>query len=1001
MKRLYGLILTVLLVLLAAAALADSGEFGGGTWTLDAQGVLTFTGPADLTEWETNGTEFQNALTKVIYGPEVTGVRPGSYSYAYHLTAFEVDPANPVCRSVDGVLYSKDMTELIEAPTGKAGSYTIPEGVRVIRESAFTGSYLSELILPESLEEIEDQAFWDAEFRSLHIPAATSAIADSALNLHEIEAFTVAEGNPSFSASNGVLFNHDGTTLIHYPVAVSAEEYTVPQGVTTIGYNSFAFAEFLKKLTLPEGVSSIGTAAFNYCSALEEISLPSTLELIDSGVFRTTRSLKTVRYAGTMEGWNAVVVGDDNAMLRACTIVCADGNVEPEPAEGSIGDGITYVLDYKTGTLTVSGAGEWDDSAFDENMAIVKAVLQEGVTEVGLRGFGYCRSLTEVTIPSTVTRIQDQAFTSCSSLTSLTIPATVTSLGNNVFTSCNALTEITYSGTMDEWEALRAGTSDWGLDRIDIICTDGTIEGLGGGPGPEEPELSLFMYNGTTYYMAEGAGFEVIRNGLYMQKEIGACFLTYYTQEMLEQEPDGPQWTLERLQGTAAVELVVSDDYGVSACGINMKGRPEGPETARWRVTCTWAGETFETEFELEFRDAPTLPTGVEPVEAGPWTVQVGDVINLAGRFQFVDKWHLAGESVGSSLYSCEPQSAIAGGMNDEGTMWIRTAVEPGTCTCEILMYCSNLRWIYPVQLIITEAGGETPNPCGADGDNVTWTLDASGRLVLTGTGAIADFDPGDQPWTSVADRIRTVVIGDGIREIGCYDFFGCDQIRRVEMADSVVTIGDCAFQECTALAELRLSYALEEIGSSAFMDCSSLSSVTLSPSLRSIGWCAFASCNLSSVSLPSGADADTWDFFYEEENRDLHLYHIDLPAGVTGVSEGAFYDNPLPHDLPDFVLPSGLTVIEAEAFSGINPRFVWLPEGVTAMEDAAFADCTRLEYIYIPQGCESFGENILPSGVTIIGIGGYDEYRTEAQNYAEANGHRFILLENPYSGNG
>ena len=998
MKRLYGLILTVLLVLLAAAALADSGEFGGGTWTLDAQGVLTFTGPADLTEWRTNGTEFQNVLTKVIYGPEVTGVRPSSYSYAYNLKAFEVDPANPVCRSVDGILYSKDMTELIEAPTGKTGSYTIPEGVRVIRNSAFTGSYLSELILPESLEEIEDQAFWDAEFRSLHIPAATCTIAGSALNLHAIEAFTVAEGNPSFSASNGVLFNHDGTTLIHYPVAVSAEEYTVPQGVTTIGYNSFVFAEFLKKLTLPEGVSSIGTAAFNYCSALEEISLPSTLELIDSGVFRTTRSLKTVRYAGTMEGWNAVVVGDDNAMLRACTIVCADGNVEPEPAEGSIGDGITYVLDYKTGTLTVSGAGEWDDYAFDENMAIVKAVLQEGVTEIGLRGFGYCRSLTEVTIPSTVTRIRDEAFTNCSALTSLTIPATVTSLGNDVFTSCNALTEITYGGTMDAWEALRAGTSDWGLDRIDIICTDGTIEGLGGGPGPEEPGLQVYPVF-DCYYVAEGAGFDIIQNSLSMEPQIGFGFASY-TEEMLEQEPEGPQWTLQLLEGTAEAEITTDPEWSIYFCQIILRRPPAAPETDIWHVTCTWAGETFETEFELEFRDVPTLPTGVEPVGAGPWTVQVGDIVNAAGRYRFVNGWHLAGETADSVLYGFEPPSAIEFSMDDEG-MRVLTAVEPGTCSCEILMTCANLRWLYPSQLIITEAGGEAPKPCGADGDNVTWTLDANGRLVLTGTGAIADFDPGDQPWTPVADRIRTVVIGDGITEIGCYDFFGCDQIRRVEMADSVVTIGDCAFQECTALAELRLSSALEEIGSSAFMECSSLSSVTLPASLRDIGWCAFASCNLSSVSLPSGADADTWDFFYEEENRDLHLYHIDLPAGVTGVSEGAFYDNPLPHDLPDFVLPSGLTVIEAEAFSGINPRFVWLPEGVTAMEDAAFVDCTRLEYIYIPQGCESFGENILPSGVTILGIGGYDEYRTEAQNYAEENGHRFILLENPYSGNG
>ena len=705
MKRLCCLLLITLLMLLAATAMAETGTYGGGTWEMDDQGVLTFTGPADLTGWRTNGTDFQMKVTKVVYGPEVTGVSPGAYSYANNLTAFEVDPGNPNCCSVNGVLYSKDMTELIEAPAGMKGSYTIPEGVKVIRESAFIGSALTELILPESLEEIEDQAFWNAEFKSLHIPAKTSEIAASALNLHGIESFTVSEGNTGFSAKDGVLFNQDGTRLIHYPVADSAEEYTVPQGVESIGYNSFAFADSLKKLTVPEGVTAIGSSAFNYCTAMQEISLPSTLEAIESGVFRTTNQLRTVRYAGTAEAWKTVRIEDDNVMLLRCTVLCADGNVEPEPEEGTIGDGITYVMDYKTGTLTVSGAGEWNRGAFHENLAIEKAILNEGVSEIGCYAFGFSRNLTEVTIPSTVTRIQDEAFYYCSALTTLTIPASVTSLGNNAFAGCDALQEITYGGTKAEWEALRANTSDWGLDFIDIVCTDGIIEGQNSEPDPGETGLSMYQIF-PVYYMAEGAGFDVILSGgLYMEPQFAHCVVNY-TDETAQQDPEGPQWTMEQLEGTATAEITHDPGWDVGFSDIKVRVLPEKAETDRWRVTCTWNGETWAQEIALEFRKVPTLPEGVEQIGTGDWTVEVGDIIDPKQAFRFTDGWHLDGEETDIILYGTNSSSATEGDVDEQG-MHVEKALTPGTYSCEILLACANLRWVQPTQLIITGEGGD------------------------------------------------------------------------------------------------------------------------------------------------------------------------------------------------------------------------------------------------------------------------------------------------------
>ena len=77
------------------------------------------------------------------------------------LEAIEVDKANQWLCSVDGVLYSKDMTRIISyPPASKRSTYTVPSTVKEIAHSAFNGcENLKTLYVPESEVEQFKKAF--------------------------------------------------------------------------------------------------------------------------------------------------------------------------------------------------------------------------------------------------------------------------------------------------------------------------------------------------------------------------------------------------------------------------------------------------------------------------------------------------------------------------------------------------------------------------------------------------------------------------------------------------------------------------------------------------------------------------------------------------------------------------------------------------------------------------------------------------------------------------
>ena len=103
------------------------------------------------------------SLTSITIGSGVTSIGSYAFNSSTSLTSITVSEENTAYVSVDGVLYSYDMTELVRYPGGKTDtSFTIPESVTSIGESAFYYcAKLASVTIPNGVTSIGDYAFYD------------------------------------------------------------------------------------------------------------------------------------------------------------------------------------------------------------------------------------------------------------------------------------------------------------------------------------------------------------------------------------------------------------------------------------------------------------------------------------------------------------------------------------------------------------------------------------------------------------------------------------------------------------------------------------------------------------------------------------------------------------------------------------------------------------------------------------------------------------------------
>lgn len=115
----------------------------------------------------------------------VTNIGGGIFADCKKLSAIDMAEGNTAYVSVEGVLYNKAMTTLVQYPAGKDNdSYTIPESVTMVGDYAFCGNdYLTSLPLHDKLKVISDFAFARVSgVPTFDVPASTESIGESAFH---------------------------------------------------------------------------------------------------------------------------------------------------------------------------------------------------------------------------------------------------------------------------------------------------------------------------------------------------------------------------------------------------------------------------------------------------------------------------------------------------------------------------------------------------------------------------------------------------------------------------------------------------------------------------------------------------------------------------------------------------------------------------------------------------------------------------------------------------
>lgn len=387
-----------------------------------------------------------NRFTKISLPASISYISDyNPFMYCNRLTEIEVDSKSSYFTAKDGILYSKDMSELICYPRKKTGtSYTMPDSVKSIAVAAIYMTGLEEIKVSSNLEEAGRFAFSDnKELRSCDLSGTKLAI---------IEFYT-------FSGCSKL------------------SEVLLPDTLEDIRGGAFAYCEALTEITLPESLCIIEQYAF-IDTGLSWIVIPDRVEEIGYSAF----GYHTDGYGGFEADNNFTIVGSYGS---AAQIYAKDNDSEYDYANDfQFMSREQYDMQGYLLSLERIASGDYEYCVIDGGAALMVCtasdtiltvpseidgltvlkiypvcfsmcpakdiILPETVDEIKEIAFYNCQNLETITLPKSVKTIGDSAFGSCTSLVNADLGGAET-IGSSVFENCTALKKVTVSGELKEW----------------------------------------------------------------------------------------------------------------------------------------------------------------------------------------------------------------------------------------------------------------------------------------------------------------------------------------------------------------------------------------------------------------------------------------------------------------------------------------------------------------------------------------------------------------------
>ena len=841
------------------------------TWTLDANGTLTISGTGTMKDYDYNNNPspaYNNSnVKKIVIEDGVTSIGKSAFSDCSNLTSITIP--NSVTSIGDFAFYYCTSLTTI----------TIPDNVTSIGESAFRFcSSLTSITIPDGVTSIGNAAFSYTGLKSITIPDSVTSIGKFAFyNCTSLTSITIPDGVTSIGESA-------------FLSCSSLTSITIPDSVTSIGESAFYGCSSLTSITIPDSVTSIGNSAFSYCSRLTSIMIPDSVTSIGDYAFRNCSSLKTISLScgsalkksdfGNQENLVSYTLHTLKKTAAKAVTCTEDGNKEYWTCEHCG----KYFLSDDTNPETAT-AVELSETVIPASHKLTKVEAKDATcTESGNKEYWTCEHckkyfLSDDTNPETAKAVElsETVIPASHKLTKVEAKdATCTENGNKEYWTCEHCKKYFLSDDTNPATAKAVEQSEFiipALNHKNAIIRNAS-EPNGTNPG----------YSGDRYCLDCDTVFE---KGY-----------TYWNEDNLT-------WTLYEdgtlnISGTGTMK-----DYD------NGDNRSPVYKNSSVKKVVIEKGVTSIGNFA--FSGCRSLTS-----------ITIPDNVTSIGTYAFYDCTSLTSITIPDNVTSIgESAFEWCSGLSSVTIPDSVTSIGSG-----VFDECNNLT-------VYLESGSTlTSNVLGVDESkivsywnegNLTWKLYEDGKLTISGTGAMKDYNSTDNPSPACNNsNVKKVVIEDGVTSIGKYAFWYCSNLTSITIPDGVTSIGRAAFDNCHSLTSITIPESVTNIEDYAFEWCSSLSNVTIPNSITSIGTGVFHRCiSLTSITIPDSVTSIGNSAF----ERCIGLSSVTIPDSVTSIGESAF-----------------------ERCIGLSS--VTIPDSVTSIGNRAFYDCTNLTTISL--SCKS-----------------------------------------------
>ena len=317
--------------------------------------IGSFTIPSSVTS--IGGVAFRDCSesTDVTIPSSVTSIGEGAFWDCSGLIT--VDSNNPNYSSLDGLLYDKAQTKLIQCTISEVGSFTIPSSVTSIGDYAFRScSGLTTVAIPSSVTSIGNYAFYYCSgLTDVAIPSSVASIGDfafdmcsgltsvtipSSVNSIGYSAFKDCTGLTSITTSRITPLDLSLSTALFYKVNITSCTLNVPFGSKSAYQAADQWKDFINMVEMPGfhiSTITVGIEAVPESTAAIDI----TSDIIwTAGSDQSWLTISPATGTGTGT-FNLTAKGNPNSTIRTATVTVS--------AEGVESQTITVMQNFITG----------------------------------------------------------------------------------------------------------------------------------------------------------------------------------------------------------------------------------------------------------------------------------------------------------------------------------------------------------------------------------------------------------------------------------------------------------------------------------------------------------------------------------------------------------------------------------------------------------------------------------------------------------------------------